>query len=130
MSKDFKKIASNLVLLEGMDRIEYLLDLAKKNEGISKELKNDDTRIWGCVSESYLIVDNINPDIKINVDSDAMFVRGLLYLLKIFVDGKTKDEILNINEIELMETIGLKSVVTSQRTNGFYAAIKKLKESV
>ena len=128
--KDFKKIASNLVLLEGMDRIEYLLDLAKKNEGISKELKNDDTRIWGCVSESYLIVDNINPNIKISVDSDAMFVKGLLYLLKIFVDGKTKDEILNINEIELMETIGLKSVVTSQRTNGFYAAIKKLKESV
>ena len=50
---------------------------------------------------SHTIYDN--HDIKISVDSDAMFVRGLLYLLKIFVDGKTKDEILNINEMELTE---------------------------
>ena len=128
MSKDFKTIVSNLIILEGMDRIEYLLDLAKKNDGISKELKNDNNRIWGCVSESYLIVNNMNPNIKISVDSDAMFVQGLLYLLKLFVDGKTKDEVLNINEVELMETIGLTNIVTSQRTNGFYAAIKKLKE--
>ena len=45
-------------------------------------------------------------------------------------NGKTKEEGLSINEMELMEKIGMKNIVTSQRTNGFYAAIKKLKESV
>tara|TARA_R110000824_G_scaffold100225_1_gene238369 strand:+ start:156 stop:548 length:393 start_codon:yes stop_codon:yes gene_type:complete len=130
MSNDFKQIVDSLTFLEGMDRLEYLLELGKKNDGIIEELKNDDVRVWGCVSESYLIVDNIDSSIKISVDSEAMFVRGLLFLLKIFVDGKTKDEVLNIDEMELMETIGLKNIVTSQRTNGFYAAIKKLKESL
>ena len=73
------------------------------------------------------MVDSI---VKISVDSDAKFVEGLLFLLKLFVDGKTKDEVLSIDEMELMDTIGMKNIVTSQRTNGFYAAIKKLKESV
>ena len=127
---EFNKIVSNLVLLESMDRLQYLLDIAKKNDSISQELKNDNTRIWGCVSESYLVVDEVNPIIKISVDSDAKFVEGLLFLLKLFVNGKTKDEILDIDEMELMNTIGMKNIVTSQRTNGFYAAIKKLKESV
>ena len=127
---EFNKIVSNLVLLESMDRLQYLLDLAKKNDSISQELKNDDTRIWGCVSESYLVVGEVNPIVKISVDSDAKFVEGLLFLLKLFVNGKTKDEILDIDEMELMEKIGMKNIVTSQRTNGFYAAIKKLKESV
>ena len=136
MSEDFDKISSNLVYLENTDRLHYLLELAKKNKGISDELKNDDNRIWGCVSTSYLIVDwynvidDINPVAEISTDSDAMFVKGLLYLLKIFVNGKTKDEILNIDEEELMEKIGMKNAITSQRINGFYAAIKKLKKLV
>ena len=71
---EFNKIVSNLVLLENMDRLQYLLDIAKKNDSISQELKNDDTRIWGCVSESYLVVDGVNPIVKISVDSDAKFV--------------------------------------------------------
>ena len=36
---EFNKIISNLVLLESMDRLQYLLDLAKKNDSIPKELK-------------------------------------------------------------------------------------------
>ena len=130
MSEEFKKIVSNLVLLESMDRLQYLLDLAKKNDSIPKELKTDDTRIWGCVSESYLVVNTVDSIVKISVDSDAKFVEGLLFLLKLFVDGKTKDGVLSIDEMELMNTIGMKNIVTSQRTNGFYAAIKKLKESI
>ena len=128
MSEDFDKITSNLVYLENTDRLHYLLELAKKNKGILDELKNDDNRIWGCVSTSYLIVNEIEPIVDISTDSDAMFVKGLLYLLKIFVNGKTKDEILNVNEEELMEKIGMKNTITSQRINGFYAAIKKLKK--
>ena len=127
---EFNKIISNLVLLESIDRLQYLLDLAKKNDSIPKELKTDNTRIWGCVSESYLVVNMVDSIVKISVDSDAKFVEGLLFLLKLFVNGKTKEEVLSINEMELMEKIGMKNIVTSQRTNGFYAAIKKLKESV
>ena len=130
MSKDFKNIISNLVLLESMDRLQYLLDIAKKNDSIPEELKTDVSRIWGCVSESYLVVHTVDPIVKISVDSDAKFVEGLLFLLKLFVNGKTKEEVLSINEMELMEEIGMKHIVTSQRTNGFYAAIIKLKESV
>jgi len=128
MSVDFQSLKNNLIILDGWDRLRYLLDLSKMNEGIPDDLKNDESRIFGCISTSFLIVDNVEPKIRIRTDSDAAFVKGLLFLLKVYVNGKTKNEIININEENLMNEVGIKNAISSQRMNGFYAAIKKLKE--
>ena len=130
MSVDFESLKSNLAILDGWDRLGYLLDLSKMNEGIPDDLKNDESRIFGCVSTSFLVVDNIEPIIKIRTDSDSTIVKGLLFILTIFVNEKTKTEILEIDEKKLMEDIGMKNIITSQRTNGFYASILKLKEII
>ena len=55
-------------------------------------------------------------------------VKGLLFILDCYVNGKNANEILSINEKELMEEIGMKNIVTSQRMNGFYSAIVLLKK--
>ena len=130
MSVEFDRLKNNLTVLDGMDRLEYLYELSKKNEGIPDGLKNDESRIWGCISTSFLIVDDIEPVVRIRIDSDAAFVKGLLFLLKVYVNDKTKNEVINIDEENLMKEIGLKNAISSQRMNGFYAAIKKLKESI
>ena len=36
---DFNTIKSNLELLDGLDRLNYLIDLSKKNPGVPKEYK-------------------------------------------------------------------------------------------
>ena len=126
----FEDLKSNIKFLKDIDRIHYLIDLSKKNEGIPDNLKNDNTKIHGCVSTSFLIVDNTEPLIKIRTDSDSTIVKGLLFILTIFVNEKTKTEILEIDEKKLMEDIGMKNIITSQRTNGFYASILKLKEII
>ncbi len=105
MSVDFESLKNNLAILDGWDRLGYLLDLSKMNEGIPNDLKNDESRIWGCVSTSFLIIDNIDPKIRIRTDSDAAFVKGLLFLLKVYVDGKTKNEIINIDEKKFMNEV-------------------------
>ena len=126
---DFDTIKTNLELLDGLERLNYLIDLSKQNPGISKKFKNQNNKIPGCVSNAYLTIESIKP-VTINVESDSDFVQGLLYILKLYVDNKTKNEIMNINELELMNLLNLKNSITSQRINGFYSAIKTLKERI
>jgi|TARA_Y100000310_G_C20665297_1_gene807142 cysteine desulfuration protein SufE len=125
----FETLKTNLSLFEGLDRISYIVDLAKKNDGIPDNLKTDDNRILGCVSTSYVILDSVDP-VKIKTDSESMLVKGLLYVLNIYVNGKTKNEILIIDEVKLMNDIGMTNTVTAQRMNGFYSAIVTLKKLV
>ena len=127
---DFKTIKDNFDILEGMDRLQYLIDLSKKSKDISNELKTDKNKIYGCVSVSFLIVERMKPTIKINTDSDSMLVKGLLFVLESYTYNKTKQDILDLDEKLLMKEIGIKNTITSQRTNGFYAAIRKLKENI
>ena len=125
---DFESLKNNLQILDGTDRTSYLIDLAKKSNGIPNNEKNNDNRIWGCASISFLKVKNIEPVVNINTDSESVLVKGLLFILDCYVNGKNSNEILSINEKDLMEEIGMKNIVTSQRMNGFYSAIVLLKK--
>lgn len=127
---DFESLKNNLQILDGTDRTSYLIDLAKKSNGIPNNEKNNDNRIWGCASISFLKVKNIEPVVNINTDSESVLVKGLLFILDCYVNGKNSNEILSINEKELMEEIGMKNIVTSQRMNGFYSAIVLLKKHI
>ena len=63
---DFKTIKDNFDILEGMDRLQYLIDLSKKSKDISNELKTDKNKIYGYVSVSFLIVERMKPTINFN----------------------------------------------------------------
>ena len=126
---DFDTIISNLELLDGLERLNYLIDLSKKNPGISKEHKIENNKIIGCVSNAYLVISSFEP-ITINVESDSDFVQGLLYILKLYIDNKTKEQIIDIDVEKLMTLLKLKNSITSQRINGFYSAVKMLKEKI
>ena len=126
---DFNTIISNLELLDGLDRLNYLIDLSKKNPGVPKEYKIQNNKIIGCVSNAYLFIKSYKP-IIIQVESDSDFVQGLLYILKLYVDNKPKEQIMAIDEKKLMTLLKLKNSITSQRINGFYSAIKILKKKI
>lgn len=125
---DFYTIKSNLEILEGLDRLNYLIDLSKMNPGVPENYKTSENRIIGCVSTAYLILDQTEPTVMISTESDSDFVKGLLYILKLYINNKTINEILKIDEVELMNEIGIKNAITSQRINGFYSAINTLKK--
>ena len=46
---DFDTIISNLELLDGLERLNYLIDLSKKNPGVSKEHKIENNKIDGLI---------------------------------------------------------------------------------
>ena len=50
-----KEMGDNLRMLEGHDRLHYLIDKAKELEPLPEVMKTEENRIHGCASKLWLI---------------------------------------------------------------------------
>tara|TARA_Y100000996_G_scaffold415540_1_gene410970 strand:- start:15957 stop:16373 length:417 start_codon:yes stop_codon:yes gene_type:complete len=116
---------------DSLDMISYLIDIGKKSHNMSDQEKTDDNIISGCTSKAWIIVSQLcDNEYYIKTDSDSHIVSGLLYLLCLSINNKSKDYINTINAIDILHSIGLDGKITSQRTNGFLSAVQTLKERI
>ena len=110
-----------------MDKYQYIIDLGKEKENLSKDIRTDKNLIKGCASQAWMHIESkINP-IKIITDSDALIVKGLLGILEKLVNESNVDDIKKLNGSEILNNIGLGYSISSQRTNGFIGAVNKIK---
>ena len=112
------------------DKYVYLVDLAKDMKGLNEDERIEENRIHGCTSQAWVIKKLSGKNYYFTTDSDAMIVKGLLSLIERSFNGHTKEEILNINGGLFLESIGLGSAISSQRTNGFSNAIHKIQNEL
>ena len=112
------------------DKYVYLVDLAKDMKGLNEDERIEENRIHGCTSQAWVIKNLSGQSYTFTTDSDAMIVKGLLSLIERSFNGHTKEEILNINGGLFLESIGLGSAISSQRTNGFSNAIHKIQNEL
>ena len=112
------------------DKYVYLVDLAKDTKGLNEDERIEENRIHGCTSQAWVIKKLSGQSYTFITDSDAMIVKGLLSLIERSFNGHTKEEILNINGGLFLESIGLGSAISSQRTNGFSNAIHKIQNEL
>ena len=112
------------------DKYVYLVDLAKDMRGLNEDERIEENRIHGCTSQAWVIKKLSGKNYFFTTDSDAMIVKGLLSLIERSFNGHTKEEILNINGGLFLESIGLGSAISSQRTNGFSNAIHKIQNEL
>ena len=113
-----------------MDKYIQIIEMGKKNNGISENLKNDEYRIYGCTSMAWVKVEKNEEKYYINTDSDTFIGKGLLSILKTLIDGSTIDEINSLDAESIFIDLGLKDSITSQRTNGFMNALKTIKKQI
>ena len=114
-----------------LDKFNQIIDMGKKSEGLNNEEKNSDNRIIGCTSQSWVVttIDKQN-NLFIRTDSEAIIVRGLLYILESVLNGNNKELINEIEAKDILENIELNRNLTSQRTNGFISAITKIRSQI
>ena len=123
-------IKENMNFLDNqLDKFEYLIEIGKDNKGLSESDKKNKNLIIGCASKSWITCTSKDLFYEVKVDSEAHIVRGLLTILQVAVQNKTKDEIININGFELLTDIGIGNI-SSQRMNGFLSALKKIKDLI
>lgn len=109
------------------DKFIQLMDMAKESKVLDVSDKIDKNKIIGCTSQAWVLVTkNKDKTFTIKTDSDSQIVKGLLSILEKIFQGQTAEKILEMTSQEILASIGLEGSVSSQRTNGFSSAVKKI----
>lgn len=114
------------------ERYRYIIDLGRKLEPLPEEYKIDDYRVQGCVSRVWLVPRADPTDesrIQFVADSDAHIVKGLIAIALQLFDDKTPEEILEVDTREVLRRLGLSEHLSPSRSNGFYAMIRRIRET-
>ncbi|MBI1300993.1 MAG: SufE family protein [Alphaproteobacteria bacterium] len=109
------------------ERYRYLIDLGRELPSLDKKYKTDDNLVRGCTSRVWLISEMNGDVFTFQADSDAHIVRGLIALLMAAYQGKTKDEIAEIDIEEKFKEIGLDQHLSPNRRSGFFAMVERIK---
>ena len=116
---------------EPQEKYVLLIDLAKKSSGLPPEKQTDTNKINGCISQAWIIADKQTDNTyNFQTDSDAMIVKGLLFILQRLFNGQRKEDIVSIDGQNILDHIGLEGTISNQRTNGFGAAINKIQHEL
>jgi cysteine desulfuration protein SufE len=128
------EIRSDFALLDDWeDRYRYVIELGRGLEPLPDALKTDANKVRGCASQVWLVSepqtsrDAGNRALSLRGDSDAHIVRGLIAILFALYQGKTADEILQVDAKAVFAELGLKDHITPQRSNGFFAMVERIR---
>jgi cysteine desulfurase / selenocysteine lyase len=124
------RLANALDMLGDRDaRNTYLLELADKLLPMPAELKNEQTRVHGCMSTVHLFGRPSGEEKRIDflADSDAHIVRGLIAVLQRLYSGQKAQDILDFDVDKFFRRIGLDQFITSQRRNGLAGMVSRIR---
>ena len=120
------EMGENLKLLEGHDRLQYLVDKANEVEPLPDAAKTEDNRIHGCASKLWIIG---GPDteqkMRYQVDGDAHITKGTAKVVTDIVNGEHRSDVANLT-VESFEPLGIKELLTMQRQNGLGELITRI----
>ena len=121
-----KTRGKDLSVLEGMDRIQYLVDIAKEVKPLADKHKINQNKIRGCASNLW-VVGEINRYNKMyyEYDADAFITKGTAKLVIELVQQQPKDEIAKLTR-EDFNALGIKELLTVQRQNGLGNLIARI----
>ncbi|MDN5249098.1 SufE family protein [Bartonella sp. TP] len=136
MDHNIQTIEENFELLDNWeDRYRYLIELGSYLASMPSEAYSSDYKISGCQSQVWLYP-QLKPEphgtqsLNFLGDSDAHIVKGLLYIILTFYNGKTIHEALNANIDPLLQRLDLAAHLSQQRTGGVKAIIKHIKNYI
>jgi len=121
-----QEMGDNLKLLEGHDRLHYLIDKAKDIDPLPESAKTDENRIRGCASKLWVIGGTREDDtMNYQVDGDAHISKGTAKIVTDIVNGEPKNEVANLT-VESFAPLGIKELLTMQRQNGLGELINRI----
>jgi len=113
------------------DKYIQLMDMGKNSPGLSQEEKSETNKIYGCTSQAWVVIEPIGNDTyRLRTDSDAHIVKGLLSILEKMCNDETLNTIENLDERDILNTVGLNGAITNQRMNGISSALHKIKKEI
>ena len=119
-------MGDNLKMLEGTDRLQYLVDKAKEVEPLPDAAKIEQNRIHGCASKLWIIGGAMEDGtMQYKVDGDAWITKGTAKVVTDMVNGADKSEVAELT-VENFSALGIKELLTVQRQNGLGQLIDRI----
>ena len=121
-----KEMGENLAMLEGHDRLQYLVDKAKEVEPLPESAKTEDNRIHGCASKLWIVgTKDIDDTMQYHADGDAFITKGTAKVVTDIVNGCHRSEVENLT-VENFAGLGIRELLTMQRQNGLGELIYRI----
>lgn len=111
---------------ESDEKFAFVIELGKQLSPYPQDKKDDEHKIYGCSSNVWFNVTKNDNKYYFDFESDALIVKGLLFIIKTIFDGHNVNEIKTIDAMQFFENIGLKSTLSNQRQVGLLSIISKI----
>ncbi len=115
------------IFSDWLEKYDFLIEQSKSLPIIDPKYKTTNYIINGCQSRVW-----VNAELKddgliyFSADSDAIITKGIIALLIKVMDGRSPEEIINI-DLFFIDAIGLKENLSPTRSNGLLSMIKQMK---
>jgi len=121
-----KNRGEDMSILEGHDRLQYIIDEAKKVEPLAQEHKTEENKIRGCISNLW-VTGNVQEDgtMQYQHDADSHMTKGTAKVILDMVNGEKKDEVATLT-LESFMPLGIRELLTMQRQVGFASLIERI----
>ena len=121
-----KSRGEDMSVLEGHDRLQYIIDEAKKVEPLAQEHKIDENKIRGCISNLWVtgkVLDDGTMEYK--HDADSHMTKGTAKVIIDIVNGEPKSDVAKLT-LESFMPLGIRELLTMQRQVGFASLIERI----
>jgi cysteine desulfuration protein SufE len=112
---------------EELQKYEYIIDLGKKLKPLDEKYQTPINLVHGCTSQVWLICEQKDDKLFFYGTSDAIIVKGLVYMILEIFSGASIEELKEI-DMDIVHELNLSEVVTPNRQSGVIGMIKKIKE--
>jgi|TARA_S200002703_G_scaffold142098_1_gene134304 sulfur transfer protein SufE len=121
-----KDKGEHMSVLEGMERLQYIIDEARKVEPLKDKFKTDDNKIRGCISNLW-VHGKIMEDgtMQYQHDADSHMTKGTAKVILDVVNGEKRDEVAKLT-IDSFRPLGIRELLTMQRQVGFASLIERV----
>ena len=132
MTQSFSEILDDFSYLDDWeDRYRHVIELGKALPAMPDALKTTSTKVSGCASQVW-IYSKPDPSVsgnglKLQGDSDALIVKGLIAIVFAMFKPMSLREIVELDANARLARLGLAEHLTPQRSNGLASMIRRIK---
>ena len=135
IKNNLANIRDGFSILDGQDKLVYLIDLGKKLDHINESDRTENRKIHACTSQTWLQLSYQNDLVTLKAFSESTIVKGLLRILQIAFNNSEKKSIINFIDSfddpgSLFEWLNLGPAISSQRQNGFLGSLEYIKKEL
>lgn len=128
----FDEIAENLSFLDDWeDRYRYIIELGQGLAPLAEDERRAENKVHGCASQVWLVTEaQSGPQgtiLSFRGDSDAMIVKGLIAVVLALYSARPAAEIAATDAMPILDSIGLREHLSTQRSNGLAAMVARLR---